>query len=101
MSIYGTTKPLGVAVTPSGDRIYVTQSGGPRVVQVYDAKGKPTGTLKPPSSTGASHLPMYVALNPTTQAVYVSDRFTASIYVLEAKGTFLRAFAPPGNPGGQ
>ncbi|MEP7036462.1 MAG: hypothetical protein ABI934_12805, partial [Actinomycetota bacterium] len=72
MSIYGANKPLGVAVTPTGDRIYVTESDGARLVRVYDSAGKKTGTLTPPSSTGLKHLPMYVAINPKTQDVYVS-----------------------------
>ena len=101
LSIYGTTHPLGVAANASGDRIYVTESDGERVVRVYDAKGKPAGILKPPKSTGPSHSPIYVAINPTTQDVYVSDRFTASIYVYDEKGTFLRTFAPKGNLGGK
>jgi len=100
-SIYGATKPLGVAVTPSGDRVYVTESDGAGLVRVYDAKGKAAGTLIPPSSTGNSHLPMYVAINPTTQDVYVSDRFTASIYIYDAKGKFVRTFAPKGDMGGK
>ena len=99
MSIYGAAKPLGVAVTPSGDRIYVTESDGTRIVRVYDRAGKQLGTLKPPASTGPTHLPMYVAINPTTQDVYVSDRQTASIYIYNAKGTFVRTFAPKGNLG--
>jgi DNA-binding beta-propeller fold protein YncE len=100
-SIYGTTKPLGVAANAAGDRIYVTESDGDRVVRVFDAKGKPVGTLKPPKSTGPSHSPVYVAINPTTQDVWVSDRFTASIYVYDAKGTYLRTFAPKGDLGGK
>jgi len=99
-SIYGATHPLGVAANASGDRIYVTETDGERVVRVYDRAGKPSGILKPPSSTGPSHIPVYVAINPTTQDVYVSDRVTASIYVYDAKGTFLRTFAPRGNLGG-
>ena len=98
-SIYGTTKPIGVAVTPTGDRIYVTESDGDRVVRIFDRAGKPVGTINPPSSTGKSHLPLYVAINPTTQDVYVSDRFTGSVYIYNAKGTYLRTFAPKGNLG--
>jgi DNA-binding beta-propeller fold protein YncE len=101
LSIYGSTKPLGVAVTPTGDRIYVTESDGTRLVRMYDHAGKPMGTLKPPTSTGPSHLPMYVAIDPTTQDVYVSDRQTAAIYIYDANGKFLRTFAPKGNLGGR
>lgn len=100
-SIYGASHPLGVAATESGDRIYVTESDGTRLVRVYDAKGKQTGTLAPPKSTGPSHFPVYVAINPITQDVYVSDRTTASIYVYDDKGAYLRTFAPKGNLGGK
>ena len=100
-SIYGAIKPLGVAVTPTGDRVYVTQSGGSREVKIYDGAGKAVGTMKPPTSTGAAHLPMYVAINPKSQDVYVSDRLTASIYIYDAKGTYLRTFAPKGSLGGK
>ena len=100
-SIYGATKPLGVAVTASGDRIYVTESDGDRVVRVYDRSGKQTGTLKPAASTGKAHLPMYVAINPKTQDVYVSDRFSSEIYVYDDAGKYLRAFAPKGDMGGK
>ena len=101
LSIYGTTKPLGVAVTASGDRIYVTESDGERVTRVYDRAGKQIGILKPPVSTGKNHLPMYVAINPKTQDVYVSDRSSAAIYVYDAHGKFLRTFAPKGDLGGK
>jgi len=100
-SMYGSTHPLGVAANAAGDRIYVTESDGDRVVRIYDRAGKQTGTLKPPASTGKSHLPMYVAVNPTTQDVYVSDRFSAAIYVYDEKGAYLRTFAPKGDMGGK
>jgi DNA-binding beta-propeller fold protein YncE len=100
-SIYGMTEPVGVAANASGDRIYVTETAGENLVRVYDAKGKALGTLKPPASAGKSHIPVYVAINPTTQDVYVSDRATASILVYDEKGTFLRTFAPKGDLGGK
>ncbi len=99
-SIYGTSHPIGVAASATGDRIYITQSDGARVVQVVDRAGKATGTLKPPASTGPTHLPGYVAINPTTQDVYVSDRTTASIYIYNESGKYLRTFAPKGDMGG-
>jgi DNA-binding beta-propeller fold protein YncE len=100
-SIYGTSHPLGVAASATGDRIYVTQSDGARVVGIFDRAGKAAGVLKPPASTGVSHLPMYVAINPKTQDVYVSDRTTAAIYVYDKQGKYLRTFAPKGDLGGK
>ena len=100
-SIYGAARPLGVAVTPSGDRIYVTESGGKQRVVVFDRSGKAVGTLKPPTSASKGSTPVYVAINPKTQDVYVSDRLTASIYIYNAKGVYLRTFAPKGDIGGK
>ena len=99
-SIYGSTKPLGVAVTPSGDRIYVTEAAGDRLVRVYNSEGKQTGILKPPAPAGVAHTPVYVAINPVTNEVYVSDRATAAVYVYDDKGTYVRTFAPRGDYGG-
>lgn len=96
LSMYGVTQPLGVAVTPSGDRVYVTQSDGPRNVAVFDRTGKRIGTLAPPTSTGPDHVPVYVAVDPVDADVYVSDRATAAVYVYSAKGAYLRAFTPKG-----
>ncbi len=100
-SIYGAARPLGVAVTPTGDRVYVTESGGKQRVLMFDRSGKTLGTLTPPASTGKAHAPVFVAINPTTQDVYVSDRLTASIYIYDASGKYLRTFAPKGDLGGE
>ena len=51
--------------------------------------------MLPPVSTGADHVPVYLAVNPVTSEVYVSDRPTATIYVYDAAGTYQRAFTPP------
>jgi len=98
-SIYGTARPLGVAATATGDRIYVTASDGDRLVHVYDKAGKAVGTLQPPKSTAPSHTPIYLAINPATQDVYVSDRVASEIYIYDAAGKYLRTFAPKGNLG--
>ncbi len=99
-SIYGTTHPLGVAVDTSGDRVYVAESDGKRLVRVFTRSGKPIGTLQPPKSTGVQHVPVYVAVNPKTDDVYVSDRITAAVYVYSRSGKYLRTFAPQGVPTG-
>jgi DNA-binding beta-propeller fold protein YncE len=101
MSYYGVTHPIGVAASASGDRVYVTENDGTRMVRVYDHSGKQIGALNPPATTGTTHLPEYVAINPTTQDVYVSDRMTSAIYIYDANGKYLRTFAPKGNLAGK
>jgi len=98
-SMYGTTRPMGVAVSPDGDRVYVTSSDGDRVVAVYDTKGNRIGDLKPPASTGSGHVPVYVATDPTNGQIWVSDRASAAVYVYAAGGRYLRTFEPKGLTG--
>lgn len=94
-SIYGASRPMSVAVTSDGSRVYVGETAGDQTARIFDAGGNQVGELVPPTSTGDSHVPTYVALSPVTGDVYVSDRPTAQIYVYDAQGTYLRAFAPP------
>jgi len=93
-SIYGPTNPTGVAVTPSGDRIYVTDTSGDRITYIFDAGGTQIGTMAPPPETGAEHVPVYVAIDPLTGEVYVTDRPTGSIYIYDSDGRYQRPFAP-------
>ncbi|MGE5156486.1 MAG: NHL repeat-containing protein [Betaproteobacteria bacterium] len=93
-SVYGVTAPTGVAVTADGSRIYVTQTEGDPSVLVFDGKGTSLGALEIPQGLGTSHVPVYVAINPTNGDVYVSDRPTGSILVFGADGTFRRVFEP-------
>ncbi len=98
-SIYGVDEPMGVAVSPSGDRIYVTESEGPRLVRVYNGSGNQIGTLKPPGRNDAWRLPVYVAVSPRTEDVYVSDRLRGDVEVYDPSGKYLRAMQPAGHLG--
>jgi tripartite motif-containing protein 71 len=98
-SIYGLTQPLGVAVSRDGERIYVTESGGRRLVHVFGRDGKQVGTLAPPAAPSGAHIPVYVAVNPVTDEIYVSDRMTAAILVYGKDGAYRRTFEPEGDHG--
>jgi DNA-binding beta-propeller fold protein YncE len=91
-AIYGANRPAGVAVSPSGDRIYVAQSEGSRVGLVFDAGGNQVGTMAPPESTGTDHAPVYLAIDPLTSEVYVSDRLAGAIYIYDRDGAYQRTF---------
>jgi DNA-binding beta-propeller fold protein YncE len=62
---------------------------------VLDAGGTQLGVMRPPLSTGENHVPVYLALDPLTSEVYVSDRPTGSIYIYDANGTYQRAYSTP------
>jgi DNA-binding beta-propeller fold protein YncE len=94
-SIYGSDQPLGVATDPAGQRIYVTESEGPRLVRVYDRAGHRIGSLSPAAGrAGRWHLPVYVAVSPRTEQVYVSDRLREDVEVYDRTGRYLRAIRP-------
>ena len=97
-SIYNTTSPLGVAVSPTGDRIYVTDGAPTAKVHVFDKDGKQVATITMPNAK-VMHQPIYVAVDPANQDVFVSDRLTASIYIFDADGTYLSTFEPKGDVG--
>jgi DNA-binding beta-propeller fold protein YncE len=89
-AIYGAQQPSGVAVSPSGDRIYVAQSAGDRTGLVLDAGGNKIGTMAPPEATGTQHEPVYLAVDPLTDEVYVSDRLAATVYIYDRDGAYQR-----------
>lgn len=94
--IYGSSQPMGVAVNPSGNRVYVTESAGRRLVRVYDGSGNQVDTLRPPGPAGKERLPVYVAVNPKTEDVYVSDRLREVVDVYDPNGKYLRSLKPSG-----
>jgi DNA-binding beta-propeller fold protein YncE len=99
--IYGVNQPMGVAVSPSGDRVYVTESEGSRFVKVFDSSGHQIGTLQPKGGSGSFRLPVYVAVSPKTEEVFVSDRLREDIDVYSSSGTYLRSLRLPGSAAGK
>jgi DNA-binding beta-propeller fold protein YncE len=95
-SIYGASRPMGVTVTPDGTRIFVGATSGDLTARVFDAGGTQLGLMQPPTSTGASHAPVYLARNPGTGEIYVSDRPSASIFVYDEAGNYLRKLTVTG-----
>ena len=93
-AFYGVEKPLGVAVSPDGSRIYVTQSGTKAATFVYDRDGVKLGELKAPASDKGYHVPVYLAVHPTTGHVYVGDRAAGKVYVYDGTGAYRSTFTP-------
>lgn len=93
-SIYGASRPMGVTVSPDGSRIYLGETQGDRTARVFDGTGTELGLMQPPLSTGAEHVPVYLAFNSRANEIYVSDRPTGSIFVYDVNGTFQRTFDP-------
>jgi DNA-binding beta-propeller fold protein YncE len=90
----GLSRPMGVAVSAGGDRIYVSQTESSRTAVVLDGSGNKIADMLPPVSTGSEHTPVYVARDPLTGEVYITDRSTGAIYIYDSNGTYQRAFQP-------
>jgi tripartite motif-containing protein 71 len=91
-SIYGLTKPLGVAVSPDGSRMYVTQTSGDQATLLLDSTGKPVAVLAPPAQQATHASQLYVAVDPRNGDVYATDRTAGAIYHYRADGTYVDVF---------
>lgn len=89
-SFYGANNPIGIAVSPDGSRVYVAQTEGDRGVLVFDGAGSVIATASPPASTGVDHVPVWLAIDPISSELYVSDRPMGTIYVYDRDGQFAR-----------
>ena len=93
-SIYGVDKPVGVAVSPDGERIYATESGGQREVKAFDRDGNPLTAFSPPHTAPTERSPVYVAVDPTGR-VYVTDRLQRAVFVYDSHGKLVDAILAP------
>ena len=98
-AFYGIEKPLGVAVSPDGSRLYATQSGTKAAAFVFNREGKKIGELKPPGTDIGYHVPVYLAVHPDSGDVYVGDRAAGKVYIYDATGKYRSTFAPKGKAG--
>ncbi len=93
-SIYGVDKPVGVALSPEEDRIYVTETGGERLVKIFDRGGDPLGSFAPPRTTPGERSPVYLATD-STGRVFVTDRLQHTLFVYDPEGNFWDAILAP------
>jgi DNA-binding beta-propeller fold protein YncE len=91
-SIYGPDTAIGVAVSPDGSRVYVAETEGQRALRVYDARGRLLNAARPPAATGTEHVPVWLAIDPLTSDVFVTDRPTGGIHVFDRDGAYRRTF---------
>ena len=93
-SIYGVEKPVGVAVSPDGERIYVTEMGGQREVKIFDRDGDLLSAFSPPYTEPTERAPVYVAVGPTG-LVFVTDRLQRAVFAYNPEGELLDALLGP------
>ncbi len=93
-SIQGVDQPVGVALSQDGERIYVTEMGGSRMVRFFDRDGDPLGSFTSPKTGAAERAPVYVATD-SAGRVYVSDRMQHAISIFTAGGEYVDALLSP------
>ena len=93
-SIYGLDKPVGVALSPQADRIYVTETGGERWVKIFDRDGNPLGSFAPPRTGQAERSPVYLATDGRGR-VFVADRLQHALFVYDREGRYLDTILGP------
>ncbi|MBI4499338.1 MAG: NHL repeat-containing protein [Chloroflexi bacterium] len=92
-SITGMVTPEAVAVSADGQRIYVAESGGDRLVRLYTATGQELATLAPPGTQVSSRLPMSLALAPNGR-LFVADRLRKAVDMFAPDGKYVGAYRP-------
>lgn len=80
--------PVGVAVSPDGQRIYVVESAGERLVKIFDRDGNFIKSFAPPGTTKSNRKPTYIAIAANGR-VFLNDTYNNVIAVFDADGVFL------------
>jgi sugar lactone lactonase YvrE len=93
-SIYGLDKPVGVALSPDGDRLYVAETGGERLVKIVDRDGSVLGSAAPPRTGQAERSPVYLATD-SSGRVFVADRLQHALFVYDREGRYLDTILGP------
>ncbi|MCI0519682.1 MAG: NHL repeat-containing protein [Chloroflexi bacterium] len=93
-SIYELSQPVGIALSPDGQRVYVAESGGERQVKIFNPDGRLLGSFAPPATATPERSPVYLDVDPRGR-VYVSDRAQHAVFIYDAEGAFLDAILSP------
>lgn len=80
-------KPLGVTVSPDGQRIYVSESGGERLIKMFDREGNLIQSFSPPGTTPSNRKPTYMAVDASGR-LFVSDIYNQVIDIFDQDGNF-------------
>ncbi|MBI4790990.1 MAG: hypothetical protein HY782_28505 [Chloroflexi bacterium] len=93
-SIFNVSQPIGVGFSPDGERIFVAESAGERLVRVFTREGKEMFSFAPPGTTAATRTPAYLAV--AGDRVYVVDRMQHAIVIFDLFGKYVDTIYAPG-----
>lgn len=94
-AVFPVSRPLAVALSRDGKRLYVAESADAYALQVFDKSGEKIASASPPHTTDRTRQPMGVAVAPDS-AVYVVDRRLRQVLIFEADGTYRDVLRPQG-----
>jgi len=93
-AITGVDKPVGVAVSADGKRVYVAESDGERLIKCFGSDGKLITKFQIPNTFVGERAPVYLAVD-SSGRVFVTDRTQGAIYVFTQDGQMLDAIITP------
>ena len=93
-SIYGVDQPVGVTLSPDGDRLYVSETGGNRTIKMFDRDGNLLGSISPDHTKPGERAPVYLATD-NLGRLYVADRTQQVLFVFDRDGNYLDALLGP------
>ena len=88
--ITGVNKPVGVAHSPDEQRIYVAESGGERLIKIFDRAGNLIKSFAPPGTDPSNREPKYLAVSADGR-VFLVERTSNAIDVFDPDGNFIDA----------
>lgn len=97
-SFYGASAPMGIAVSPDAQRVYVSELEGDRMVRAFDRSGRELFSIATGEEGAARRQPAYLAVSPQGQ-LYVADRLSARISTYSPDGRFVSDLAAPEEAG--
>ncbi len=91
---YEVDSPIGIALSPDGNRLYVAEMRGERLIKIFDLDGNLLGSFAAPRTEPGERAPVYLATD-SQGRVFVTDRLQHAIFVFDADGNFLDTILSP------
>ncbi len=87
-------RPFGVAVSPKGDRLYLSDSDGDRKVRIFNSSMQQVGEFYAPDGAPDS-VPLFLAVAADGR-VFMSDRRAHAVFIYSPDGQYIGTFQPQG-----
>ena len=96
-SIDGIPEPVSVAASPLGDRIFVAEGKGARLIHIFDRDGNELTAFELPREPLESRSPGQMAIG-NDDRLYVIDDYQHEMLIFDLDGEYIGDFVPESNP---